>query len=346
MSKFILILLTVMLLSPQANAVAFEPPAISGEAEAFMPREFESFTDGFISIVREGLSKLQPSIAEALRCSVSVIAIALLLSIVKGIRGSPNPVLSLVGTLSTSMILMSSSKSFIVLASETVKQISDYGKLLLPVMSASLAAQGGSGAAVALYSATALFDAILSSIISHIIIPIVYVFLCISTAHSAVGEELLSKVNAFVKWLATWLLKTLLYIFTGYMAITGVVSGSADAAAIKAAKLTISGAVPVVGSILSDASEAILVSATLAKNAAGIYGLLAFASITVLPFIKIGTHYLLLKITTAICGIFEIKSLTALLKDYASAMGLLLGMTGAVCLMMLVSTVCFMKGLH
>ena len=346
MTKLIILLLTIAFLSPCADAVSFEPPAVSGEADALMPREYESFTDGFLSILKEAISQWQPSIAEALRCCVSVLAIALLMSIIKGIRGSPNHVICLVGTITVSMILLHSSRAFIGLACKTVGQISDYGKLLLPVMSASMAAQGGTGTAIALYSATALFDALLSSIISNIIVPIVYIFLCISTAHSAVGEELLSKVNGFVKWLATWTLKTLLYIFTGYMAVTGVVSGSADAAALKAAKLTISGAVPVVGGILSDASEAILVSATLAKNAAGIYGLLAFASITILPFIKIGTHYLLLKVTTAICGVFEIKSLTTLLKDYASAMGLLLGMTGSVCLMMLVSTVCFMKGLH
>lgn len=346
MTKFILLALILAFLSPTASAVSFDPPAISGESAAMMPQEYESFTEGFLSILKEAIPKLRPSVVEALQCSVSVIAAALLISIVKGIRGSPNQVISLVGTLSVSMILLHSSKAFIGLACETVQQISDYGKLLLPVMSASLAAQGGSGTAIALYSATALFDALLSSIISNIVVPIIYIFLCVSTAYSAVGEELLSKVSGFLKWLGTWLLKTLLYIFTGYISVTGVISGSADAAAVKATKLTISSAVPVVGGILSDASEAILVSAALAKNAAGIYGLLAFASIAVLPFAKIGTHYLLLKATTAICSVFELKSLTSLLKDYASAMGLLLGMTGAVCLMMLVSTVCFMKGLQ
>ena len=261
MTKCIILVLIIAFLSPCAGAVSFEAPSVTGEADTLMPREYESFADGFISILKEAISKLQPSIAEALRCCVSVIAITMLVSVVKGIRGSPNPVVGLVGTLSVSMILLHSSKAFIGLASETVQQLSDYGKLLLPVMSASLAAQGGSGTAIALYSATALFDALLSSIISNIIVPIVYIYLCISTAYSAVGEELLSKVNAFFKWLATWMLKTLLYVFTGYIAITGVVSGSADAAALKAAKLTISGAVPVVGGILSDASEAILVSA-------------------------------------------------------------------------------------
>ena len=74
-------------------------------------------------------------------------------------------------------------------------------------------------------------------------------------------------------------MKIVLYAFTGYIGFTGVVSGTTDAMAMKAAKLTISGAVPVVGGILSDASEAVLVSAGIMKNAAGVYGILAVLAI-------------------------------------------------------------------
>jgi len=142
----------------------------------------------------------------------------------------------------------------------------------------------------------------------------------------------------------TWCLKTILYVFTGYIGITGVISGTTDAATLKVAKMTISGAVPVVGGILSDASEAVLVSAGLVKNAAGIYGMLAVAAVWIRPFVKIGAHYLLLKGTAGFCGIFGSKKTTDLISDFSSAMGLLLGMTGSVCLMLVISTACYMKG--
>ena len=108
-------------------------------------------------------------------------------------------------------------------------------------------------------------------------------------------EEILKKLCGFVKWLSVWILKMILYVFTGYIGITGVVSGPTDAAALKAAKLTISGFVPIVGGILSDASEAVLVSAGVVKNAAGIYGILAIGAVCLGPFLKIGLHYLMLK---------------------------------------------------
>jgi stage III sporulation protein AE len=100
----------------------------------------------------------------------------------------------------------------------------------------------------------------------------------------------------------------------------------------------------VVGGILSDASEAVLVSAGLVKNAVGVYGLIAIAAIAMGPFLRIGVHYLLVKLTATICNVFGTKNMTGLIEDFSSAMGLLLAMTGSVCLLLLISTVCFLKG--
>ena len=155
---------------------------------------------------------------------------------------------------------------------------------------------------------------------------------------------MLKKMRDAMKSVMVWVLKNILYIYTGYIGISGVVSGTTDAAALKAAKLTISSVVPVVGSILSDASEAILVSAGTVKNAAGIYGLFAVIALWIKPFLQIGVHYLLLKATGAVCSIFSTKEATDLIRDFSSALGLLLAMTGAICLMLLISLVCFLKG--
>ena len=169
-------------------------------------------------------------------------------------------------------------------------------------------------------------------------------FLCLSVAVSALGESLVGNLRDFVKWLKTWCLKTVLYIFTGYIGITKVISGSADAAALKATKLVLSGTVPVVGGIISDASETILVSAGVMKSAAGVYGLLAILSICIGPFIHIGIHYLMLKLTSAVCSVFGGKQLSGLMKDFSTAMGYTLALTGTVCFLLFVSIVCFMKG--
>ena len=130
------------------------------------------------------------------------------------------------------------------------------------------------------------------------------------------------------------------------MGITGVVSGTTDAAALKATKLTISGVVPVIGNILSDASEAVLVSAGVMKQAAGVYGLIVTFAIWLSPFLKIGIQYLMLKLTASICDMFGDKNAVKLVHDFTGTLAILLAISGAMCLLSLISTVCFMKGMN
>jgi stage III sporulation protein AE len=135
-----------------------------------------------------------------------------------------------------------------------------------------------------------------------------------------------------------------MYGYTAYMTVTGVISGSVDASALKATKLAISSAVPVIGGLLSDASETILVGAGVMKNTVGIYGLFVVISLFIGPFLKIGVQYLLMKITNAVTGVFASKQIVELLNDFTETMGMILSMIGVQTLLLIVSTVCFMRG--
>lgn len=344
MRRLLTAVLIIMMLAVPVSAAEWTAPTVPDSADEWMPQEPQSFTDGLLEILGKIIPKIQPSLAEAIRTCTGITGVVLLISMVRNLHGAVGRASDLAGTIAVGLLLLRSSNSMIALGAETVTRISDYGKLLLPVMTSAMAAGGGTASSAALYLGTAFFDSLLSTAVTVLLIPMIYIFLALAAANSALGEDLLKQMKDFVKWLVTWALKTVLYVFTGYMGITGVVSGSTDAAALKAAKLTISGVVPVVGGILSDASEAVLVGADVVKNAAGVYGLLAVLAIWIGPFIQIGTQYLMLKLTGGICGIFGSKTTVQLIQDFTAAMGLLLAMTGAVCLMLLISTVCFMKG--
>lgn len=343
MRFFALFIVLVLALAIPVSAVEFTAPEVPESGRELMPERPETFGQGLMGVLKDGLKLIRPDISQAMKTCVSVIAAALLVSILQSFSGNTKNICDLVGTVGVAGILLLSTDSLIRLGTQTVTELSEYGKLLLPVMTGAMAAQGGITTSAALYTATAIFNSFLSSLISKLLVPMVYIYLALSGANSAIGEEMLKKIMDFVKWLMSWTLKTVLYIFTGYMGITGVVSGTTDASALKATKLTISGMVPVVGGILSDASEAVLVSAGLVKNAAGIYGVLALLAVFLGPFLKIGIHYLIFKATAAICGVFGSKRITDLIQDFSTAMGLLLAMTGSVCLLLLISTICFLK---
>lgn len=344
MKAIFLLILVISLTAQPAFAAELTAPTMPDSGRQLMPERADSFGEGLWQLFKAAVGMLHPDIREAASVCLRVIAITLLVSIVKSFPGSAKDTADLVCTVAVGTLLLQNTQSLVHLGTETVTEMSEYGKLLLPVMTAAFAAQGGFTASASLYAGTALFNSLLSSLISGLLVPMIYLFLALAAANSAMGEDMLKKLRDFVKWLMTWCLKIILYLFTGYMGITGVISGTTDAAALKAAKLTISGVVPVVGGILSDASEAVLVSAGLVKNSAGIYGMLAILAVCIGPFLKIGAHYLLLKATAAITGVFGSKRICGLIEDFSGAMGLLLAMTGSVCLLLLISTVCFLKG--
>lgn len=344
MRKVIILVLALFLVIRPVSALEIAIPDAPKSVQQLIPEEPESFSEGLQYVLRESLKNFRPSFLEAMRICIALLATVLISTLFQSFPASSGKTVEMAGVLAIAILLIHPSDTMIHLGIKTVRELSEYGKLLLPVMTTAVAAQGGVTSSAALYAGTTVFDGFLTSTISNLISPMVYVFLFLSVANSVVGEVVLKQGKSFIKWLLTWSLKIVLYVFTGYIGITGVVSGSADAAAMKATKLTISGVVPVVGGILSDASEAILVSAGLMKNAAGIYGLLVFLAVWIGPFIKIGTQYLMLKICAGICEMFGGKHLVALIRDFGVAMGLLLAMTGSVCLLLMISTVCFMKG--
>ena len=321
---------------------------LSGEAQELMP-EIEpggqsDFWEGLKELFLNAWDKASGSFRDGIRlcalllCVVTLCAVVDMSSVKNG-----GLIIKAAGALGICAAMIGAFESMISMAAATVQEISTYSSFLLPVLASASAMSGGVTSASALYVGTILFSQILLQLISKLLIPAVYFYLAICTAEAAISSDMLSELREFIGWVISKSLRVLLYLFIAYMSITGVISGTTDAAAVKATKAAVSGMIPVVGNIISDASESLLASASLLKNSAGIFGMLAVLAICLLPVIKTGLHYLLLKITAAVSGAIGIKSHVNLLKHFSVAMGYLLAMCGTGGLLMLISTVCFMR---
>lgn len=344
MRRLLILLVLISVLIIPVAAAEFTAPEAPDEVQDLMPAQTESFGEGLWKVISAAVDKLYPQIAQAGRTCIMLVSIAMLVSILQQIPTEKNNIVEFAGCTAVGVMLLNNTGSMIQTAVDTINSLSEYGKLFFPVMAGAHAAQGGLTSSAALYTGTIAFDAILGKVISQWMVPLVYMYLALSLAGCALGEDLLKRIRDLIKWFVTWCLKNGLYIFTGYLSITGVVAGATDAAKLKATKLTISSAVPVVGGILSDASEAVLVGAGMVKSAAGVYGLLAILAIWISPFLQIGIQYLMLKITGALCAMLDAKRVSSLIDSFSTAMGFLLGMTGIMCVLLLISTVCFMRG--
>lgn len=252
-------------------------------------------------------------------------------------------VLNLIGTLGISAAIMGTVRSMIGMATGMIEDMSTYGSFLLPALTSVTAMGGGISSAGALYAGTVMFSQLLLLLIRKLLMPLIYFYLAMATAEAAMGNDMLSELREFIGWVIAKSLRFFLYLFLAYMTITGVISGTADAAAVKATKAAVSGMIPVVGSILSDASESLLSGAAMMKNTIGVFGMLGVIASCLIPILKVGLQYLLLKVTAAVGGTLGLPSQVKLTKEFSKAMGYLLAMCASEALFLLVGIICLMR---
>lgn len=344
MRKLLIAAVLCLLFVIPAEASQLTAPSVPASGAERMPENTDSCGQSLLELLSRSMESLAPDLKEAAESCASILFSALLFSFLPLISSKGSETASMAGAAAISAVLFQKTHHMIRLATDTVTEILEYGKLLCPVMTAALAAQGGVSASSALYVGTTMFITLLSTGISRWIVPMLYFHLAFSLSGCALGDEMLKKATVLIKSVLTWILKTSMVIFTTYLSITGVVSGTTDLAALKAAKVAFSSFVPVVGSILSDSSEAVLVSMGIMKNAAGIYGILAVLAVFLGPFLKIAAHYMLMKATAGLCAVFGEKRFSAITEEFASTMGFLMGILSVGCVLVLISTICFLKG--
>lgn len=347
-------LIVCMLLLLALNVCAEEASGIEVSPQEGLPQEaaeqigaYEDFSaDGFsgtlLRLLGDAVSLLGGSWKEGLSCCGMILAAVLLC----GLTDTSEHTFGLsapVGALAITAICTGSLHSMLQLGTQTVEKIDTYFVLLLPGIASLTAASGMTAASSALYLGTLFFLKLLMSVIRCFLVPGIYLYAMLSAAEAALENEKLSKLRELIYWLISGTLKLTLYLFTGYLTVTGVIAGSVDAVRLKAAKLALSGTVPVVGGIISDASEALLTSAVTIKGAVGAYGLLAVLALCLYPFLRVAVQHLLMKGTTALSGLIGKKCHVSLVEHLTSAMGLIVGMVGTYSIMVLICITIFLK---
>lgn len=308
-----------------------------------IPTETQDFTEGVTEILTGTLSQSGGYIRASVFLLLRILLILILCRLVEtGEYAAVGHAVSLAGVLALAVCCAADLRTMIGLGKRTIDEMMNFSTLLLPVMASAAAASGSATGAGVLYGITAVFSKLLVGFCGRVLIPMVYAYLALGVTDAALQEARLKKLQELLAWLIRWGLKAVMYVFTGFIAVSGLLSGSVDATALKAAKVTISGVVPVVGGIISDAAEAVLYSAGILKSAIGTFGMLAFLAVFAAPFLRMALHYLAFKLTAVFGGILG-SSLSGFMECITGAMGFLLAMLGSCVVMCLLSCCCFMR---
>lgn len=303
----------------------------------------QSLDEGLEGLLETGAEAAGGIVRNALRSGVVLMVIVLVCGFGETaceITGKWKlPLFPLVGTMAITAVAAVDVESMLGFGRSTIENMASFANVLLPTVAAVTAATGAVTGAAVRQMAAALFSDLLVNLIYNLLIPLLYAYLAASVAYAALGNDGLKRMGALLKWCVTTLLTTVMLAFVGYLSVSGVVAGSADAMTIKATKFAISGTIPVVGGILSDAAETILASAGVLRGTVGVFGAVTILSLCLLPVLRLAVHYLMYKLVAALSAAVGAGRISTLVEQIGGAFGLMLGMTGACCLLLLVALV-------
>lgn len=297
---------------------------------------------GLQSLLERAGQYLPGVVRAGIRSAFSLLVIVILCGMAEGMQeagmgtGGLN-VCVMAGALAITAISANDMSTMMGLGRSTIDRMQGFAQVLLPVTAVCSALSGAAAGAAARQVATTLFFNLLLTLIDRLLVPLVYAYVAACTAYAAAGNPGLKKLAQVLKWVVTRSLTALLLLFVTYLTVSGTLAGTTDAAVLKTAKMAITTVIPVVGSIVSNAAQTLLVGAGVMKNTVGVFGLLAVLGMCLTPFLQLGAHYLTYKLSGTLAATIADKRLSQLIESIGTAFALMLGMTGSSALLMLVS---------
>ena len=293
-----------------------------------------SFARLLENVSEDSRSALQSAVRSLVRVAVVVILAAAARGFSSAAGGEADALIDRAGAQGCAAGLLQDFSGVLALCRDTLEQISVFSGVLQPVLATALSVGGNATTATVLQVATMIVFDLIIRLVNLLLVPTACAYLGIVVVDAATGNGMLHGIADGIRGLTAGVLKLILTLFTAYLTIAGGVSGSVDRMALKTAKFAVSGAVPVVGGVISDATETVLSGASLLKNSIGVFGMLCVTAICLVPFLRAGASYLCYKAGAAVLSPLCSGSLRQMLEGVGTGFGLLLGMLSTCCLVL------------
>lgn len=223
--------------------------------------------------------------------------------------------------------------SFVSMFNQGIKIIdglSSFSADFFPIIYLLLTMIGGISTTNLLKPATTMITGGISAFIKTFILPLLLV-MCVMIIVSTFSKTV--KLNSFTgitKSTIKWSLGVVFIVFVGFISLQGLIGGTFDGISIKAAKYTIDKVVPIVGGMLSDTVDMMIVSSALIKNALGVAGIIMILGITFVPAITLLAQYFVFKVAAAVIKPVSNSGVSELLHGMSDAFMYLLAVVATV----------------
>lgn len=286
------------------------------------------FATGVKTLFQRAVESAGGYVKQSLAGGIQIFAVAALCVMTSGLTEKLQKAVGMAGTLAVTLLAVGDMESLLGLGRTTVMEIAAFGKVVMPVLAASAAASGAAVSSSAVYLVVMFVIDVILSLLADVMTPLIWAYIALLTASGVTGNEGLGKLAKALKSGVSLALKLVLGAFVGYLMASGVISGTADAMTVKSVKLAVSSAIPVAGSVIADAAEAVVAGAGIVRGVVGVFGILAILATAILPFLRLAIQYLVFRGSALLAAVTGAEGLDKILEGLGDAFALILAFAG------------------
>ncbi len=204
---------------------------------------------------------------------------------------------------------------------------------------AAVIVAGGHATLAASYSTVLLTGAeCVTALVTNVALPLLSVSLGMGAVGTLCERDRLGHIGGSIAKGTMWLLGTVTALFVGMLSMQSMVAAAADSLGQRAAKMTISSFVPVVGGALSEAFGTVAGCVRLLRSTLGMFGVLAAAAMVLPPFFSCLSWSLALGLCGNAAEMLGVTAVADILRRVQTVVRVLMGLLSVCAVLLIITT--------
>lgn len=199
----------------------------------------------------------------------------------------------------------------------------------VPVIGTAVSASGNFGVYSAMHPVLIVTASLSANIIKSIGVPSLMLSLSLGVIGNMSPAFTLADISKTIRNASLWMICGLLTLFSAAVSLCGMSAPSVNGAVLRGVKYVARSAIPVLGGILSDSAEAVMMGGVMLKNALGTAGVYAVIIMMLYPLLKIGAVILVYKLAAAVSSPFCDRRISSVISEISSSLSCLVGFAAA-----------------
>ncbi len=263
-------------------------------------------------------SELSSRLSSPMKMLSSVFLVIVFSSVMKSAADNSDKMYSTICVIASVMVILPQLADVYSGILRTIQNTGGFILVFVPVLSAVSVACGGFSTAGVCHMMLLGASEVIVKLSESYLLPVLGITASMGAAGSVFPSTSLESIVNLLKKTVTWGISITMTLFTGFVTLKCSITGRADGAAAKTAKMLVSGFVPIVGGAVSDAYSTVKGSFEVIGGTVGAAGIAAIAVLLLPTLLELLVYRFVMWAGSAAADVFAAQEISKLLKSIDS----------------------------